>query len=333
MMRSLWTLSLLTALAASGQEPSDYLTKEAVIHLSEEVLIGTISTLDIGKNRDLLIVDKVARKVWIFDHEGNFKNELHPEQCHPGFQMNPLDAKYAGDRFILMTNAGPWGYRFKIDGTCLGGLHRDFLAPMQLTLDDQGFFWAFFGERGGYFVHMDSTGKKLLQFDTVDEDFPNLVYRVRGGGSFATDEFVYYASVADQKIYKYDRSGRLVQTIGRTPKRHRAPPQDLPSGVSKRLFTVLQEVMGQSTLTFGLFPLDEDLIMLQYKHGREGFGFQVYNRQGRLLAEDFGMQYQFITAKEGRVYRVVQPELDADGTLPNPFIEVYRYTGPKTPAR
>lgn len=333
MMRSLWTLSLLIALAASGQEPRDYLTKETVIHLSEEVLIGAVSTLDIGKNGDLLIVDKVARKVWLFDRKGNFKKELRPEPCHPGFRMNPLDARYAGDRFILMTNAGPWGYRFKIDGTCLGGLHREFRAPMQLALDDQGFIWAFYGERGGYLAQMDSSGKKLLQFDTVNEGFPNLIYRVHGGGIFATDAFVYYAGVADQKIYKYDGSGRLVQTIGRTPRRHRAPPRDLPPGVSKQLFRVVGEVMGQSTLTFGLFPLDENLIMLQYKHGREGFGFQVFDRQGRLLAEDFGMQYQLITAKEGRVYRVVQPELEADGALPNPFIEVYRYTGPKTPAR
>ena len=83
-----------------------------------------------------------------------------------------------------------------------------------------------------------------------------------------------------------------------------------------------------STLTQDLFELTDQTLLVQYANGSRGWGYQVFTKDGVLLAEELGVSRRFEHGGNGLVYRVVQPDLDDAGQLPNPYIEVYQFVAP-----
>ncbi len=57
-------------------------------------------------------------------------------------------------------------------------------------------------------------------------------------------------------------------------------------------------------------------------------GHQVFTKDGLLFAEELGVKHYFQYGRNGLAYRVVQPEVDETGQLPNPYLEVYRFVAP-----
>lgn len=114
------------------------------------------------------------------------------------------------------------------------------------------------------------------------------------------------------------------------PTFYRPIREDLPaSAISPGYFKKISQIKKESTLIVNFYSLGTDKLMLQYLNGSE-FGFQIVDVQGNVLAEYLGLDFPFFLAKDGLAYRVIQPDLDEQGHLPNPFIEVYRYVGPNT---
>ena len=310
-----------------------YFRKHKQITFSEGVLIAEISALDVGDNGDLLIVDGLSRKIWIFDDDGDVRGELAPEACHPGFTLRPIEAQYASTDYILLTNSGPPGYRFNEDGSCLGRLHHEFLPPRTFDFDDQGYIYGAYpySLEGPSFqiVVMDAEGKRVRRFDLAKEAFPHLAVRTEGGGVIYQNGYVFHTSVAAPIIYKYTLDGKLEQTYSVKPRFYRSLKEDLPASASSpNFFKKVARIKRESTLIIDFWALDHDKLMLLYLNGGE-IGFQVVSTEGVVLAEYAGLAFPFIHAQNGLAYRVIQPELDDQGELPNPYLEVYRYVGPE----
>ena len=318
--------------SVSTDDLENYFRKHRVIELSEEVLIGEVTSLDVGKNGDLLIADGLGQALWIFDKDGALKKEISPEACHPGFTMRPIEAHYAQDLYILLSNSGPPGYRFNTDGSCLSSMHYEFLPPKSFSFDDQGHIYGIYSYPSGYrLVVMDEQGKKIHHFDLVEEPFPIIATRVEGSGVHYQDGHIFYVSVAIPALHKYSEEGELEEVYQVRPTFYRPIKRDLPDFSNPRsFFKAFVQIKKESTLVVNFYSLDADKFMLQYLNGSE-MGFQIVDVQGNVLAEYLGLDFPFFLAKDGLAYRVVQPDLDEQGHLSNPFIEVYRYVGPKTP--
>ena len=69
--------------------------------------------------------------------------------------------------------------------------------------------------------------------------------------------------------------------------------------------------------------------MIQYVTGDKGTGYQVFAKDGTLVAEELGTGGRyFIHGDNGLVYGLVQPGLDSQGDLPRPYLNIYQIVAP-----
>lgn len=74
----------------------------------------------------------------------------------------------------------------------------------------------------------------------------------------------------------------------------------------------------------------DQTIMVQYFDRDNGIGYQVFTKDGVLLAEELGLKTVFLHGENGVVYTMGQSDFDSRGELPNPHLEVYRFISPQS---
>jgi hypothetical protein len=95
-----------------------------------------------------------------------------------------------------------------------------------------------------------------------------------------------------------------------------------------QVFSALKDIRGTTIRDF--FELTDQTIMAQYIDRDNGTGYQVFTKDGVLLAEELGLDTLFWHGGNGVVYMMVQPDFDSRGELPNPMLEVYQFISPRS---
>ncbi len=300
----------------------------------DTLLIGTIDHMDVDPAGRILVVDESGRQVLLFDSTGALQASLDPTTCHPGFTFRPMTAHFGGDAFIFIQNGSPWGFRFTAKGDCLGSADEDYSAHRAFDIDPAGTLYGVYPgrpDRPRILRRMSPTGKTLREFPMPPSKYPNATRGVgMFGASFIADgEHLFYASAPERNILKFSTDGALVGRISQRSSWFRSPRQDLPSDVQQSIRDFGK--WSQNTTTIGgLFELTDQTLMLQYNNKERGGGYQVFTKDGLLVAEELGIKplFFFLHGANGLVYRVVHPSLDGQGDLPNPNLEVYRFVMP-----
>lgn len=150
------------------------------------------------------------------------------------------------------------------------------------------------------------------------------------GGLVKTTKHLYYATPSSALI-QLDLEGRPVRVFKFENRWFRQIKQDVPDPFdpdSPRLDKKLRRVTRNRSMVENVLLLDDDLVMIQYHNGAgRGAGLQVSDDAGNLVAELVQGDDFFTYARDGLAYRVVQPDMDGSGNLPNPHLEVYEYRG------
>ena len=105
----------------------------------------------------------------------------------------------------------------------------------------------------------------------------------------------------------------------------RTPKKDFPPDIPG-VFAALKD--WDATAPSTLFELADQMLMVQYANRERGTGYQVFTKDGRLVAEELGIKWILTHGQNGLVYRPIQPDLDSQGELPNPYVEIYRFVEP-----
>ena len=302
----------------------------------EPLLIAQIRSLDVGANGQMLIVDMLGQQAFLFGPGGNLLSVLDPSVCHPGFEVRPVHAKFLADQSIFLSNAGPWGYRFTPEGGCKGSVDPDYTLSSHadfLQADPEGGLVGMYRFPDRQIVrYMDASGKTLREITLPASDYPNVTSRSAMGGIVTNGTHLFYAGVAEPNILKLTRDGTVVSRIAHRTSWFRDVSQDLP-GVDRNNLAALIQANGRlratSTLTSNLFDLTDHLIMVQYINADRGDGYQVFTKEGQFIAQELDIRVSFKHGAGGLVYRVVQQDVDDQGELPNPYIEVYQFNTPQ----
>ncbi len=301
----------------------------------DTLLIGWIWSLDVAPDGRLLVVDYRAREILLFDPEGKLLAVPDPVLCHPGFEAAPVIAKFVGDQSIFVSNGGsPRGYRFTSDGDCQGNVDPDFGFLTQsgfLDVGAQGSLIGVYRFPDRQVVRrMDASGKTLHEFDLPSSKFPNATRRIAEGGLVADERHIFYAGVAEPSILKLTLEGNVVAEFSQRTAWFRDVSNDLrETGLGiEGLGPALGEFRRGNTLTTDIFELAEEAIIIQYRNSSRGSGYQVFTKDGELVAEELGVQVRFDYGADGLAYRVVQPSEDELAEIPNHSIEVYRFVPP-----
>ncbi|MDE2955517.1 MAG: hypothetical protein OXU68_00695 [Bacteroidota bacterium] len=301
---------------------------------SDTLLIGHIWSLEVGADGRLLVVDMRGQQAFLFDQKGRMLAPLDPSVCHPGFEVRPVHGIFIGDQSILLSNAGPWGYRFTTDGDCLGNIDPDF------SLTSAGFLSAGHhdllhglsrGAGKAVVQAMDTRGKLLREIPLPSISHPNISRRIATGGLIADNTNLFYTGPVDPHILRLSLDGKVITRISHRTSWFRDASADLPDLNQNDPMALVQavgRVFRSTTLTDALFELTAETILAQYINPGAERGYQIFTKQGRLVAQELGIEILFNAARDGLAYHVVQPGLDDSGELPNPFIEVYRFITP-----
>ncbi len=178
---------------------------------------------------------------------------------------------------------------------------------------------------------MDPTGKTLRKLPVPPSRFPNASMRFADGGLIADGTHLFYAQSPALEILKYALDGTLLEKISlkrisRRSSWFRSPGKDLPPDIPG-VFAAMKD--WWATAPWSLFELTDHLLMVQYANRERGSGYQVLTKDGTLIAEELGLKWLFCHGQNGLVYRPVQPDLDSQGELPNPYVEIYRFVAPE----
>lgn len=300
-----------------------------------DLLIAEVKSLDVAPDGRMLVVDLIGEQAFLFDAEGKLMALLDPSVCHPGFEIRPVNARFLGDQSILLNNAGPWGYRFTREGNCLGDVDPNYAMTVHSGFQDADAEGSLFGlyrfPDKQVIRHMNPSGKTLREFVLPPSAYPIATDRVGMGGLVVDETHLFYAGSVEPHILKMTRDGAVVATISDRSSWFRDVTKDLPdprSDGANAFMKATGNLYGNYTLTAGLFELSDQTLMVQYRNGSRGSGYQIFTKDGLLIAEELGVRHRFKHGKDGLVYQVVQPDLDDSGELPNPHLEVYRFITP-----
>ena len=335
------SLAALPALPASNlsgtQAFENYFQFAQTISLSEEVPLGGINDMDVGPDGSLLITDARAREVVLFAGNGDILKRLSAEPCHPGLNWAPLMARFTPTGKILVLFDGQPGFYFSRNGTCIERLDATFWPPRMVGFASDGTILGLYAyPQESYIATMNSSGQELTRFGT-SEKFTGITSRVRAGG-IVTDkrDIVYVLHPFIPHVYKYDLNGQLVGLLGPKPSYYREIQDDVRISDSTPLvMKAIREKRNAATISGKIFMLSENVLLVlylnQYKlvtKPDEHIGLMIMDTTGTPLIDEeiqTGSAGRLLFAKHGLAYRRGRAEVEADGSISNPRLDVYRF--------
>lgn len=300
---------------------------------NDTLLIGEVSAIDIGRDGRLVIIDEIGKQAILFEGNGAYITHLDASQCNPEVRFFPTGAKIKPDSHVLVLGTSPWGFLFDGNGQCKSTMSIEFTSTRHygLVVDDADKMIGLYSTGTGQVLRfMDGFGRSLREVKLSKSPAPGVDYRWRGGGLVKTAKHLYFATPSSALI-QLDLEGLPVREFEFENRWFRQIKQDVPDPFdpdSRRLFRNLRRVDRNKSRVDNVLLLDDDLVMVQYHNGADrGAGLQVFDDAGNLVTELVQGDDFFIYARDGLAYRVVQPDMDGSGNLPNPHLEVYEYRG------
>ncbi len=296
---------------------------------ADSVLIGVISTIDVGSDGRLVITDEVGEQAILFEGNGNFVAHLEARLCNPGVVFYPTGAKIKPDSSVLVLGTSPWGFLFDKYGLCKSSLSTDFvgLGQNELVLDGSDKMIGMYDTGTGHVLRfMNDSGQITKEVSLPISPAPGVDYRWAGGGLVKTEKYLYFAVPSSSALTQLDLEGRPVQVFESKNSWFRPINRDVPDPFdSISVDRHMRRIVQNRSMVDNVLLLDHDLVMIQYHNGDRRFGLQVFDEAGNLVTEILGVADYFHHAYDGLAYRVVQPDIDERGNLPNPYVEVYEY--------
>lgn len=322
----------------SGQSFEKYFELVDTIVLSDEVVIGTASRLEVGPNGELLVLDPTSDNVILFDKKGQFLSVLDVEPCHPGFDWNPGKLSFRDDGRILVVNGGFGGFYFDGEGHCLESLNGEYFGPRFVAVGPDHNLYGFRMRRVQYGIEWASEYGNDSRYLIEGNETNNILVRVVAGGILVDESKHVFLTVPNRPfVYKISPEDEAIQVLGYRPSYYRQMSGETPvdRGASGRsAMDEVNRIVMSSSVTINMHLLDRDKIMILYTNSynretrpSEMFGIHVMNTNGESLIEEEILVAGpvFSAGRGGLAYLILHPELEDDASVQNPTIEVYEF--------
>ena len=304
------------------------------IKLSDEIPIGTIGSIDVNDERQLLIADPIGRNVMLFDWNGALLKVLSAEACDPGLRWQPGEAYFRPDgSIIVLISSPPWGVIFSGEGECIQKTDESFLSPKSFCVTSDYMFalHTMNPDRPDrldlYIQKYDYNGKSIGPFADLPDDFAHVNHRSVFRGLVCDEDGTVYVSLASgPELFIYNSAGELVNTIREVPSYYRAIREDVAfTSDLQYLMRKFKEINNTKTLMFSIFKLNVNRILMQFRNNSHEYGVQVIDvRRKRAVNEEEIIAHRlFYYAGENYIYAFRQADINESGELPNPSILVY----------
>ena len=237
-----------------------------------------------GEGR-IFIFDPICMKIAVYDRSGEYLFEVGGPGEAPGeFSFLFFNCDIGADNNIYTINSPCWIEVFASDGTYLKRITPHAELVFDIAVFDISRIYinagAMVGSRNYHCImEIDGDGNTVNEFGSVDVDLENMPLLQKSSVMSCVidvdeDGFVYYTSIIDYKIFKYDPCGVLVYAVeGETPFKASWEPQP---------------PYGKRTVTPVVWDLcvDQNRIYVLWAQGwtEKGYRVDVFNKNsGELL--------------------------------------------------
>lgn len=305
-------------------------TWQKTIQLPTNYLIGDIHTLNVFGNSFLFI--DMNEQVFMYREGDDELTKLNPEDCYPGFKLQPIEIFHLPDGSIFLVNAGLPGYRFSANGSCLGIVEKDF-APAyhnQIEVDENGNIYTLTtGTQRSVILNIhDQTGKPIDTLKLNKSKFPEFDNRYKGGGMIIHDQIIYYIFSSGGTIQSFDlKSEEHLNQITFKPDYKPVISEDFPPNPYEAI-KKLRDIMENHYVVMEMFRISENEAVIQTQFQQEGknkYGLHKVSLVDKEISLLTMMDTPFYYAGSGRGYKIVDTRLDDKDAI-NPVIEVFSFT-------
>jgi len=306
----------------SQQYLGDTFKYERSFSLDTSKQYGEISSFSVMNDSMFVILDHVQGRIDVISDKGRVVRSVNPAQCHPGFQMQPIQVQVLQNGELFFTNSGYQGFRYKANGDCIGLPHDSFRAPDFISPTMyEGFVSQYKRVEQVLFVSMDNSGKAIDTLLVHDYNFKNLDYRLMNGGHVLTNTqlfFVYPSSIA---LYRYDG----IKTSIHKPRITDAMviSRDISSS---RNMVEIRDVFKTKSLSISLHAISNSRIVqvvsIPSQDQKVLYAWVVYDQNGQVLDTSIRTNHFLLGARNGRLFVLETRNLRTD---PEFHVHIYRY--------
>jgi hypothetical protein len=130
-----------------------YFRPVKTIPLSDSLLLGSVTSLEIASQDRLLVTDLTGKKVVLFNAEGKLIRGLNPAACHPRFNWSPHHTALLPEHKILVINSGdPWRYKFDEDGNYMHEMDRRLSFSNHVASDTNQYLYGLYTGPDRYYI-------------------------------------------------------------------------------------------------------------------------------------------------------------------------------------
>lgn len=312
-----------------GQHEKKLQRIKDIIEIPQEIVLGTISYLDIDNKGNLLITDQMSKDVLLFNKKLKTFKSISPLKCTPGFNWRPIYSVFNNvNKNILVINSLPWGYKFLENGNCVEPMNYKFIAPsFIINTYDSRLVGYYNDDQGNSLKMMDENGNVLFTFGEFQNNYKNFIKRFAGGG-LTTDEtgkYIFKVDVHSPVLHKYNLQGKIIEKIKIRLIHFNHIERDLienkenPYLVVKDLKTLME---GKSIIKNFTYYGKNKFIVITYTNKKHFI--HLVNIKGDVLFEsEIPDELSFLNSKNEIVYFSEQPTTYNSELLPNPRIIMY----------
>lgn len=318
-----------------------YFKRLGRIELSDSVVVGSISSIEIDADGRILILDPRQHQVFLFASNGEFLRELSAESCDPGLQWSPFGIAFSNTGEIYVTQNGPRHVVFNSSGLC-DHVNNDVRAMSQANVftAEQDVFM-FVRKRDAHSInHYDRNGNLIRKIGDSQRQ-RNFISRFSAGNLIQDSSGrLFHLFPTSPLVQIYDPEGVDLGIIGSVPDIYRMYTDDLADDLqTPDLMTAMSAIMREYSLSLYMHLLDEDILLVQSTNGFEDVEtsdrarmLQIVSTSGDMLTPEpiyLGPSEQYIVgARDGLLYYTRQPETDESGDWGNQGLEVYQFIRP-----
>jgi hypothetical protein len=315
----------------NAKEFTELFTKEKVINLNVgNFVIGNINRMSIQPNGQFFLLDTRFGDFFFFDKSGNLIKKIDISKDLPGLKWSPIELGCSKNGNMLIYNAPFYLLRFNNSGDFeqKATLNQSYyLSHYFLDGDNNIIAYAVDFDKV-MLVKLDPEGIEQQRSGEVPKEYVPYIRRVRVGGCVERDseDNIYQTHIYSPQIFKYDSNLKPLITFTRKPSFFNgiAAGQTNSFSDAKNLMEMM-EILNSTVQNSALFRLNDSLFISQYSIPKKGNALDIWSKSGNYYSSD-QMVYKIpiIAASRNSVFILIQPDIDANGEIANPYIEQYR---------
>jgi hypothetical protein len=296
----------------------------------QNLIIGDIDQF-IYLGKSCVINDLKSDSLFYVDLESKKYFSLKIEEIAPGYKLKPLALKkYGKNGFVVASD--PYQYIFFENNRAMRMIsNKNFRASPKFAVGDNCLYiYQHPTPQQIFIIKMDiHSGKAfpLFQLNEFGKNIRNILFRnpINGGFLFDGKSSFLIANAFENKIYKYNLSGRLENLFRSELKDFKAVKRDIENSSMEAVLKMWRK-LSKKDMLISIYLLNEDIIIASCAIDNMPV-IELFNKNtGRVInKKKINLPFPIKYCSDDLLFLECFPAEEAEGQFSNPFLLKFKY--------